>query len=85
MNLINEACDSDFVTRKMEHFQWSIKRDLGNELIYNTEVLKSNLCDYNDAYILVKGNITIAGNIAAQVVLNICAPFIYLQKLMEDQ
>ena len=26
--------------------------DVGKEIIYNTEVLKSNLCDYNDAYIL---------------------------------
>ena len=26
--------------------------------MYNTEVLKSNICDYNDAYILVRGNIT---------------------------
>ena len=35
----------------MEHFQWSIIRELrcGNEIIYNKEVLKSNLCDYNDA------------------------------------
>ena len=33
--------------------------DSGNELICNTEVLKSNLCDYNDAYILVKGDITV--------------------------
>ena len=23
--------------------------DWGNEIIYNTEVSKSNLCDYNDA------------------------------------
>ena len=31
----------------------------GNEIIYNTEVLKSNLCDFNNASILVKGDITI--------------------------
>ena len=29
--------------------------------MYNTEVLKSNLCDYNDVYILVRGDITMAG------------------------
>ena len=29
--------------------------DVGNEIIYSTEVLKSNLCNYNDAYILVRG------------------------------
>ena len=31
----------------------------GNKVIYGTEVLKSNLCDYNNAYILVKHNITV--------------------------
>ena len=30
----------------------------GNEITYNTEILKSNLCDCNDAYILVTGDIT---------------------------
>ena len=61
LNLLNEANDSKFVTRK-----WNIVNDnlkvnygVGNEIIYNTEVLKSNLCDYNDAYILVRGNITV--------------------------
>ena len=28
-----------------------------NEITYNTEVLKSNLSDYNNAYISVRGNI----------------------------
>ena len=54
----------------MEHCQWSIKCNfgIGNETNYNTEVLKSNLCDYNDAYILVKGDITIVGDNRTQVV-----------------
>ena len=54
----------------MEHCQWSIKCNfgIGNETIYNTEVLKSNLWDYNDAYILVKGDITIVGDNRTQVV-----------------
>ena len=28
-------------------------------MIYNTEVLKFDLCDYDDAYILVRGDIDI--------------------------
>ena len=28
------------------------KYGIGNEIIYNTEVVKSNLCDYNESYIL---------------------------------
>ena len=33
--------------------------DVENEIIYNTEVLKSNICDYSDAYILVRGDISV--------------------------
>ena len=29
---------------------------------FKTPMLKSNLCDYSDAYILVEGTITVAGN-----------------------
>ena len=54
LNLLNESNDSKFVTRK-----WNIVSDnsdtsygVGSENIYNAEVLKSNLCNYNDCYIL---------------------------------
>ena len=33
----------------------------GNETRFKTTMLRSNLCDYADAYILVKGTITITG------------------------
>ena len=49
--------------------------DEENEIIYNTEVSKFNLCDDNEAYILLKGKITIARNIAAWVAFKNCAPF----------
>ena len=39
--------------------QSSANYDAGNEIICNTEVLKSNLCGYNDAYIIVRGDITV--------------------------
>ena len=47
-----------------------------NEIINNTEVFKSYLCDYNDAYILVRDDITAATAPTAQVPFNNCAPFI---------
>ena len=55
LNLLNEASDSKFVTKKWNivNDQSNAKYDVENEIIYNTEVLKSNLCDYNDAFILV--------------------------------
>ena len=75
--LSNEANDSKFVTRK-----WNIINDnpkanynVGNEIIYNIEVLKSNLCDYNDAYILVKGNITFIAAPLTKVAFKNCPPF----------
>ena len=34
--------------------------DVGNEIVYNTHILKSNLPNFNDVYILVKCNITTA-------------------------
>ena len=44
-----------------------------NEIIYTTEVLKSNPCCYSDAYILVRGNITIRGlNNVTKVVFKKC-------------
>ena len=55
LNLLNKTNNSKFVRRK-----WSIVNDslnancdVGNEIIYNIEVLKPNLCDYNHAYILL--------------------------------
>ena len=48
---------------------------MGNKIIYTKEVLKSNFCDFNDAYILVRGNITVAAAPAIQVAFKYCAPF----------
>ena len=45
-------------------------------MIYNKEVLKSNLCDYNDVYILVRGNIAIGGHNITQVAFKNCDPYI---------
>ena len=63
----------------MESCQWSIKGKLciGNEVICITEVLKSNLCDLNDAYSLVRGDILIAAlNNPTPVAFKSCPPFI---------
>ena len=56
LSLLNEASDSKFVTRKWNivNDQSNANYDVGNAIIYNAKVLKSNLCDYNDAYILVR-------------------------------
>ena len=61
--------------------------NVNSQIKFKTTMLKSSLCDYSDAYILVKGKITIAGagNDAAArqaderdkgVAFKNCAPFI---------
>ena len=76
LNLLNEASDSKFFSRN-----WNIVSDqsnmsysVGNEVIYSREVLKSNLGDNNDAYILVRGDITIIGHNVIQADFKNCAP-----------
>ena len=77
LSLLNEANDSKFLTRKLNIGNDNSKSnyDASNEFTYNTEILKSNLCDYNDAYILVRGAITVVAAPATQVAFKDCAPF----------
>ena len=46
----------------------------GNEITHNTEVLKSNLCDCNVVYILIRGDITVTAAPQIQVAFKKCAP-----------
>ena len=77
LNLLNEVNNSKFVTRKWNIVNDNSKAnyDVGSEILYNTEVLKSNLCDYNDAYILVTSDITVRAAPAKQIAFKNCAPF----------
>ena len=61
--------------------KWSIVNNqsnanyaIGNEIIYNKEVLKSNFRDYNDSYIEVRGDITVTAAPATQRAFKNCAP-----------
>ena len=58
--------------------------NVNNQIKFKTTMLKSNLCDYSDAYILVKGTITVNNTAAAdadaintnkKVIFKNCAPF----------
>ena len=51
------------------------KYDVGNRIIYNTKILKSDIFDYNDAYILVRGDITIIVHAVTQIAFKNDAPF----------
>ena len=60
-NIINNQSNANYV--------------VGKEIVYNTEVLKCNL-NCNDAYILVRGDITVVEAHGTQAGVNNCAPFI---------
>ena len=43
---------------------------------FETKIIKSNLCDYSDAFILVTGDITVVGiNADTNVAIKNCTPF----------
>ena len=71
LNLLNEASDFRFVRRKQNivNDQSNASYSIGNKIIYSRKVLKSNLCDCKDAYILIKGDI-IGHNLVTPVALN---------------
>ena len=58
--------------------------NVNSQIKFKTTILKSSLCDYSDAYILVKGTITVDNTAAAdadandtnkKVIFKNCAPF----------
>ena len=89
LNLLNETSDSKFVTRNWNivNDQWNDNYSAGNEFIYSKEVLKPNLCDCKDAYILVRSDTTIIGrNLPTEVAFKtVHHSFSVSQKLMEQQ
>ena len=59
------------------------KHNVNSQIKFKTTMLRSSLCDYRDAYILVKGTITVdntaagaaANNTNKKVIFKNCAPF----------
>ena len=83
-NLLGDADNesSKFATRKwyVINNQNNTDYDEGNEdsttVKFETRVIKSNLCDYSDAYILLTGNIIATGGDAnTRVAFKNCARF----------
>ena len=73
LNLLNEASNYRFLTRKRNivNDQFNPNYDAGIEIIHYAEVLKYDLCDYNDAYILVRVDIITTLNILTPVAFRI--------------
>ena len=88
-NLLDSASNkpSKFRTRNWVEINDDIRGAYSpnKQIRFKTSMLRSSLCDYSDAYILVKGNITVnntaaaaasaANNTNKKVILKNCAPF----------
>ena len=85
--IVNLLGDTDNESSKSTTREWCVINDQNNTeygegsedattVKFETKVIKSNLCDYWDAYILVSGNITVMGGDAnTKVAFKNCAPF----------
>ena len=78
----SEKLNSKFATRKwyiindQNNGQYGIGNDNDSTVKFETKVIKPNLCDYSDAYILVTGDIKVAAVAAdTNVAFKNCAPF----------
>ena len=87
-NLIDDASNqpSKFRTRNWVEINDESRGayNVNSQIKFKTTMLKSSLCDYSDAYILVKGTISVtntaaagagANNINRKVIFKNCAPF----------
>ena len=87
-NLIDDTSNqpSKFRTRNWVEINDESRRayNVNSQIKFKTTMLKSSLCDYSDAYILAKGNISVNNTAAAgaavnnndkKVIFKSCAPF----------
>ena len=84
-NLLNDESNqpSKFRTRNWVEIDDDIRGEYSSnkQIRFKTSMLRSSLCGYSDAYILVKGNFTVnntaaaANNTNKKVIFKNCAPF----------
>ena len=80
INLLNDSSneESKFATKKwyvIDSQTTKGKYKQGDTIKFEIETIKSSLCDYSDAFILVTGNITVAAGNDTDVAFKNCAPF----------
>ena len=70
MDIINDENNTNYGVNK------DTGADNPDTIKYDTRVLKPNLCDYSEAYILIDGTIRVAAaDDNARLALKNCAPF----------
>ena len=56
----------------------------GDTIKFEREIIKSSLCDYSAAFILVTGNVTVIANNDTGVAFNNCTPFSTCKTVIND-
>ena len=89
INLLNNSSneESKFATTKWYVIDSRIakgKYKQGDTITFETGTIKSSLCDYSDAFILVTRNITVNAVNNKDVALKICAPFSTWETVIND-
>ena len=80
INLLNDSSneESKFATKKwyvIDSQTTKGKYKQGDTIKFETETIKSSLCDYSDTLILVTGNITVAADNNTDVAFKNCTTF----------
>ena len=89
INLLNDSSneESKFATKKWYVIDSQTTKGeykQGDTIKFETETIKSSLCDYSDAFILVTGNITVNAAIDTDVAFTNCEPFSTCKTLTND-
>ena len=94
INLLEESDEDDL---KFQTKRWYIINDQDNgqygkgdendfTMKFNTEVLKPNICDFSDAYVLVTGYIAVVnGDNNTNVCFKNCNPFTWCEMHINDE
>ena len=80
INLLNDSSndESKFATKNDMPLNSETAKNKCNQnssIKFETESIKSSLCDYSDVFILVTGDIKVTANNDTDVAFKICAPF----------
>ena len=81
INLLSDSSneESKFATKKC----YVIDKQ-GGTIKFETETIKSSLCDYSDAFILVTGNIVVSAGNNTDVTFKNCAPSSTCKTVIKD-
>ena len=94
VNLLNDSenLNSKFATRKwyiindQNNGQYGMGNDTVSTIKFETKFIKPSLCDYSDAYVLVTGDVKVAGIAAdTNVAFKNCAPFTRCVTYINDE